>query len=67
MTLAKVKEQDGMMLAKVKEQDGMVVASRVSIFHSFFVNDCVLQQNECSLQPIETHLPRGEIVYPGDL
>ena len=26
MTLAKVKEQDGMMLAKVKEQDGMVLA-----------------------------------------
>ena len=26
MTLAKVKEQDGMMLAKVKEQDGIVVA-----------------------------------------
>ena len=26
MTLAKVKEQDGMMLAKVKEQDGMMLA-----------------------------------------
>ena len=26
MTLAKVKEQDGMTLAKVKEQDGMTVA-----------------------------------------
>ena len=26
MTLAKVKEQDGMMLAKVKEQDGMKLA-----------------------------------------
>ena len=26
MTLAKVKEQDGMMLAKVKEQDGMILA-----------------------------------------
>ena len=25
MTLAKVKEQDGMMLAKVKEQDGMML------------------------------------------
>ena len=25
MTLAKVKEQDGMMLAKVKEQDGIVL------------------------------------------
>ena len=25
MTLAKVKEQDGMTLAKVKEQDGMTV------------------------------------------
>ena len=25
MTLAKVKEQDGMMLAKVKEQDGMTL------------------------------------------
>ena len=24
MTLAKVKEQDGMMLVKVKEQDGMI-------------------------------------------
>ena len=27
MTLAKVKEQDGMMLAKVKEQDGMMLAN----------------------------------------
>ena len=26
MTLAKVKEQDGMTLAKVKEQDGMTLA-----------------------------------------
>ena len=26
MTLAKVKEQDGMLLAKVKEQDGMMLA-----------------------------------------
>ena len=26
MTLAKAKEQDGMMLAKVKEQDGMMLA-----------------------------------------
>ena len=26
MTLAKVKEQDGMMLVKVKEQDGMMLA-----------------------------------------
>ena len=26
MTLAKVKEQDGMILAKVKEQDGMTLA-----------------------------------------
>ena len=26
MTLAKVKEQDGMMLAKVEEQDGMMLA-----------------------------------------
>ena len=26
MTLAKVKEQDGMMLAKLKEQDGMMLA-----------------------------------------
>ena len=26
MTLAKVKEQDGIMLAKVKEQDGMMLA-----------------------------------------
>ena len=26
MTLAKVKEQDGMTLAKVKEQDGMTIA-----------------------------------------
>ena len=26
MTLAKVKEQDGMTLAKVKEQDGMTFA-----------------------------------------
>ena len=26
MTLAKVKEQDGVMLAKVKEQDGMMLA-----------------------------------------
>ena len=26
MTLAKVKEQDGMALAKVKEQDGMTLA-----------------------------------------
>ena len=28
MTLAKVKEQDGMMLAKVKEQDGMMLAKK---------------------------------------
>ena len=27
MTLAKVKEQDGIMLAKVKEQDGMMLES----------------------------------------
>ena len=27
MTLAKVKEQDGMMLAKVKEQDGIMLAN----------------------------------------
>ena len=26
MTLAKVKEQDGMMLAKVKEQDGLMLS-----------------------------------------
>ena len=26
MTLAKIKEQDGMTLAKVKEQDGMTLA-----------------------------------------
>ena len=28
MTLAKVKEQDGMMLAKVKEQDGMMLGCK---------------------------------------
>ena len=27
MTLAKVKEQEGMMLAKVKEQDGIMLAN----------------------------------------
>ena len=27
MTLAKVKEQDGIMLAKVKEQDGIMLAN----------------------------------------
>ena len=31
MTLAKVKEQDGMMLAKVKEQDGMMLAKQDGI------------------------------------
>ena len=29
MTLAKVKEQDGMTLAKVKEQDGMTKVAKV--------------------------------------
>ena len=44
MTLAKVKEQDGMTLAKVKEQDGMTLAkvrhaqvSHALHFLSFFV------------------------------
>ena len=36
MTLAKVKEQDGMTLAKVKEQDGMTVAKvrHVQVSHA---------------------------------
>ena len=37
MTLAKVKEQDGMMLAKVKEQDGTTLAK-------------VKEQDDCSKQ-----------------
>ena len=39
----------------------------VNTFHSYIVNDCVLQPSECSLQSQQMHLPRGEIVYPGDL
>ena len=36
MTLAKVKEQDGMTLAKVKEQDGMTLAkvSHAQVSHA---------------------------------
>ena len=36
MTLAKVKEQDGMTLAKVKEQDGMTLAKvrHVQVSHA---------------------------------
>ena len=41
MTLAKVKEQDGMTLAKVKEQDGITLAkarhAQVSHPHTFEV------------------------------
>ena len=35
MTLAKVKEQDGMTLAKVKEQDGMTIVAETVVFRRF--------------------------------
>ena len=34
MTIAKVKEQDGMTLAKVKEQDGMTVQYSCKVRHA---------------------------------
>ena len=44
MTLAKVKEQDGMTLAKVKEQDGMTLA-KVNV-PSIYLHQCWLDESK---------------------
>ena len=54
MTLAKVKEQDGMMLAKVKEQDGMMLAKvkeLASFPGSFSEKSLVQTVCACSIFP----------------
>ena len=54
MTLAKVKEQDGMMLAKVKKQDGMMLAKMKETQVKLQLLYLYVQQSQCSII-----MPRG--------